>query len=118
MQTSVVKYFFLFQLMNVLFSFAGVMTKFASLSAQNRGPLHPVTVLLIGGYLFLMMIYAFFWQIIIRCTTLSTAYLSKGLILFWTILWAFLIFNERIGVFNILGVLVIIGGTILVNNDN
>jgi drug/metabolite transporter (DMT)-like permease len=76
-----------------------------------------VTAGMVCAYIMLLIIYAFFWQKLLKCIPLSTAYLSKGLLLFWLLLWAFLIFNEKITLLNIIGVGIIFSGTLLVNTD-
>ena len=62
-------------------------------------------------------IYAIFWQQIIKRYDLSIAYANRAFAIFWSMLWAFLIFRERVTLKNILGVVVIFAGIMLVNQD-
>ncbi len=62
-------------------------------------------------------LYAVFWQQIIKRYDLSIAYANRALAIFWSMLWAFLIFRERVTLKNIIGVLVIFAGIMLVNRD-
>lgn len=103
--------------LNILFSLAGILVKFASTAWQEVGLLNERTIMYILGYLMLMIIYAFFWQKIMKKIPLSTAYLNKGLIVFWSLLWAAVVFDESITVMNILGTAIIFSGTILVNDN-
>lgn len=112
-----VKNQFILQLLNILFSLSGVVTKIASDRMQAHGLLSMPTALAIAGYLLILGIYAIFWQKIIKKVSLSTAYLSKGLVVFWTLLWSALLFSEGITVWNLIGAAVIVAGTVLVAGD-
>lgn len=103
--------------LNILFSLAGILVKFASIAWQETGLLHESTIMYILGYLILMIIYAFFWQKVMKNIPLSTAYLNKGLIVFWSLLWAAVVFGESITVMNIIGTAIIFSGTLLVNDN-
>ena len=61
--------------------------------------------------------YAIFWQQIIKRYELSIAYANRAFAIFWSMLWAFLIFGERITPKNLIGVAVIFTGIMLVNSD-
>lgn len=61
--------------------------------------------------------YAIFWQQIIKRFDLSIAYANRAFAIFWSMLWAMLIFGEGISVKNIIGVVVIFAGIMLVNTD-
>ena len=61
--------------------------------------------------------YAIFWQQIIKRFDLSVAYANRALAIFWSMLWALIIFREGISIENIIGVIVIFCGIMLVNSD-
>ena len=61
--------------------------------------------------------YAIFWQQIIKRYPLSVAYANRALAIFWSMLWALILFGERISLQNIIGVAVIFAGIMLVNSD-
>lgn len=105
------------QLLNILFSFSSVLMKVASDRMQVHGFFSIPTFLAIGGYLIILAIYAFFWQRIIKRVSLSTAYLSKGLVIFWTLLLSAAIFGEGITAWNLVGTAVIVAGTVLVADN-
>lgn len=61
--------------------------------------------------------YALLWQQVLKRVELSVAYLNKGVVVFWSLLWAKFIFNEQITLKNIVGVCVIVVGISVVNSD-
>ena len=61
--------------------------------------------------------YAVFWQQIIKRFALSVAYANRAFAIFWSMLWALIIFGERVTLKNIIGVVVIFAGIMLVNQD-
>ncbi len=62
-------------------------------------------------------IYAIFWQQIIKRYDLSLAYANRATAIFWSMIWAALLFKEGITLANIIGVIVIFAGVMLVNTD-
>lgn len=101
------------QMLNVLFSFSGVLMKFAAMTWEEKGLFNIELYSYIAAYLLLMAMYALFWQRIIKRVALSSAYLCKGMALFWSLLWSALIFRERISIYNMLGIGVIFVGTFM-----
>ena len=61
--------------------------------------------------------YAVFWQQIIKRYELSVAYANRAFAIFWSMLWALIIFGERVTLKNIIGVTIIFAGIMLVNRD-
>lgn len=103
----------LIQLAVILFTFSGIAGK----TAAGYDILSLPFILFIGLELFILGCYAIIWQQIIKRFPLSLAYVNRATSIFWSMLWAFLIFGERISVNNILGVLVIFTGIMVVNSD-
>ena len=62
-------------------------------------------------------IYAIFWQQIIKRFDLSIAYANRATAIFWSTLWAMLLFGDKITLANTLGIIVIFTGIMLVNQD-
>lgn len=62
-------------------------------------------------------VYAIFWQQIIKRFDLSIAYANRAFAIFWSMIWAALLFREQITLTNLLGVVVIFAGIMLVNKD-
>ncbi len=62
-------------------------------------------------------VYAIIWQQIIKRFDLSVAYANRATAIFWSMIWAALLFKETITIKNLLGVAVIFAGILLVNQD-
>ena len=109
-----IKIFLVLQLMNILYSLNSVLIKVVSNRWESDGLFVYSTVSVLMAAIFIMAIYALLWQKILSNVDLVVAYMCKGLIVFWGMLWAFLLFNEHIGVLNLLGAALIFCGTYLV----
>ncbi|MBR5564919.1 MAG: EamA family transporter [Roseburia sp.] len=103
------------QIMNIIFSLNNVLVKCASSSWKENGLFHEKTIFLTCMAVFILACYAVLWQMILKQVNLSVAYLSKGLVVFWGLLWAYFIFDEKITLLNIIGAIVIFVGTLLIN---
>ena len=75
-------------------------------------------ILCYGGELLALGIYAVLWQQIIRRIDLSLAYANRAIAIFWSMLWARLIFQEEISLPNIIGIVLIILGIWVVNSGD
>ena len=62
-------------------------------------------------------VYAILWQQMIKKFSLSIAYANRAMAILWSMIWAAVIFQERITVKNIIGVVIVIIGTMIVNSD-
>ena len=62
--------------------------------------------------------YAIIWQQIIKRMELSIAYTNRAVAIFWSMLWAFLLFKEQITFQNLLGIALIFIGTWVVNSSD
>lgn len=69
-----------------------------------------------GIVLLILMVYAFFWQKVLKRIPLNVAMANKAATVIWGIILGALVFKERITVCNILGAIIIIVGIILVVN--
>lgn len=107
------KMLLLFQGIVMIYTLSGVAAKFAS----GTGFLSLKFILFYGLEIFILGIYAILWQQIIKRIDLSVAYANRSLALLWSMLWAVLFFQEEISIKNIIGVIIVIIGTIIVNND-
>ena len=63
-------------------------------------------------------VYAIIWQQLLKKFDVSIAYANKAMGLLWSIVWAILIFNETITIKNVIGVVIVIIGTIIVNSED
>lgn len=101
------------QLAVIIYTFSGVMGKFAA----GHEFLSWQFIFFIGMELFILGCYAIVWQQIIKRYPLSIAYVNRAMAIFWSTLWASIIFGERITLNNIIGVIVIFVGIMVVNSD-
>ncbi|WP_026509477.1 MULTISPECIES: transporter [unclassified Butyrivibrio] len=61
-------------------------------------------------------IYAILWQQLLKRFELSIAYANKAMTLLWSLLWSVVLFHEGITFAKILGVIMVIAGTIILNS--
>ena len=61
--------------------------------------------------------YAFLWQKLLKKVDLSIAYVNKGMLLFWSMIWSVVIFREEITILNIIGTIIIFVGIMVVNEN-
>ena len=101
------------QLIIMVYTIATVMAKFAA----GYDFLSDYFILFYCLELFILVIYAFLWQQIIKKFDLSVAYANRSIALVWSMLWAVLFFYETITLNNIIGVIIVIIGTIIVNSN-
>ena len=101
------------QLIVIVFTFSGVAAKFAS------G--HPFFssgfILFFGIQIAILGVYAILWQQIIKWFDLSVAYANRAMAILWSMLWAAVFFRENISVQNVIGVLIVLVGTIVINTE-
>lgn len=67
-----------------------------------------------GAVLVILMIYAVFWQIILKKIPLTVAMANKSVTVIWGIIYGVLFFRETITVTNLIGAVVIIAGILIV----
>ena len=107
--------FLIMQIMNVAFSLDMVLMKLASVSWQEEGLFACRTIMILFAAVAVLGFYAVAWQAILGKVDLSQAYLNKGTVVFWGLLWSAVIFHEQITPFNIAGSLIIFMGLLMVN---
>lgn len=97
-----------------LYTVSGIAAKLAS----NYEFLSLGFILCYGLEIFVLGLYAIIWQQIIKRVDISIAYANRAVAVFWTMLWSFLLFNEKITVQNLIGVALIFVGTWVVNSSD
>ena len=97
----------------LFYTFSTVTAKYAS----NEEFLSFNFILFYGLEIFILGVYAILWQQIIKKFDLSIAYANRAMSLLWAIVWAIVFFHENITINNIIGVVIVIIGTIIVNSD-
>ncbi len=107
------KYTLLLQAAVILYTCTDIAAKLAS-----RYPFLSLGfVLFYGVEILILGVYALFWQQIIRKVDISVAYSNRAAAIFWSTLWAAVIFREHISVQNIVGIIIIFAGIWMVNRD-
>lgn len=101
------------QLIVMIYTMSGVASKFAA----GYNFLSIKFILFYGLEILILGIYAILWQQIIKKFDLSIAYANRSIALAWSMIWAVIFFGEHITKKNIIGVLIVIVGTIIVNSD-
>ena len=61
-------------------------------------------------------IYAILWQQLLKRFELSIAYTNKAMTLLWSLLWSVILFHQGVTMAKLLGVLMVIAGTIVLNS--
>jgi drug/metabolite transporter (DMT)-like permease len=97
--------------MNILYSLNQVLIKIVSVKWETIGLFAFPTLAFLFIAIVILGLYAVLWQQILSKVDLTVAYMCKGMIVFWGILWALLIFKEQITIFNITGTVLIFLGT-------
>ena len=103
----------LLQAIVMVYTLSGVAGKFAS----GYGFLSLGFILCYGIEILILGVYAILWQQIIKRFDLSVAYANRSIALLWSMIWAALLFRETITVKNLIGVAIVIAGTMIVNGE-
>lgn len=103
----------LLQAIIVIYTVSSVMAKLASASTEE-----PLRMLMFLGLEFVILaIYAVLWQQMIKRFDLSVAYANRSMAILWSMIWAVIFFHDEITLRNVLGVLIVLVGTVIVNLD-
>lgn len=102
----------LLQLVVIIYTLNSIVAKFASLEEL----LSLRFCLFYAGEIAILGIYAILWQQMIKRFDLSVAYANRAMALLWSALWAVLIFHENLGVKQLVGIALVIAGTMVVNS--
>lgn len=105
-----VKNYLLLHLLLLFYSLGGICSKLAGRASF----LSFKFILLYGGLLFIMLVYAVGWQPIIKRMPLTTAYSNKAVGLLWSTLWGVLLFQEHLTLRMVIGALIVVCGVVLV----
>lgn len=98
--------FLLLHICILFYSISGIFSKIAS-----NYPVFSVGFLCCyGAILMILVLYAIFWQQILKKMPLTVAYANKAMTVVWGIVWGILLFHEKISVKGMIGALFIIAG--------
>lgn len=100
---------FALHLLLLIYSFSGCFSK----TAAAQPFLSLKFILLYGGTLTILMVYALGWQQIIKRLPLTTAFANKAVTVVWGILWGALLFGEAVTPGKIAGAALIVAGVVL-----
>ncbi len=103
----------LLQVIVIIYTLSGVAAKYAS----HYEFMSLKFIMCYGIEILILGVYAILWQQIIKKIDLSIAYTNRSIALLWSMIWAVLLFNEHVTVQNILGVILVIAGTMIVNKE-
>lgn len=109
-----IKNILILQAIILIYTLSTVAAKFAS----GEEFLSFNFILFYGIEIFILGVYAILWQQIIKKFEISVAYANRAMALLWSIVWALVFFNEKITIYNVIGVIIVIIGTIIVNSDD
>ena len=104
------KTYLLLNLLLLINSLGGVCSKLAGRQEMFSLPFFA----LYGMVLLILVIYAVFWQQIIKRMPLSVAYLNKPVSMIWGILWGTIFFQERLTMRMAIGAVAVLAGMIMV----
>ena len=102
------------QIVIAIYTLSTVCAKFAS----GQEFMSFQFILYYGIEMMILGVYAIIWQQLLKKFDVSIAYANKAMGLLWSIVWAILIFNDTITIKNVIGVVIVIIGTIIVNNED
>ena len=92
----------------LFYSMSGIFSK----NAAHQPFLSVPFILLYGGMLAVLFIYAIGWQQIIKRLPLTVAFANKAVTVVWGMVWGVLIFGEHISIQMIVGAVLVIAGII------
>ena len=108
-----IKNILILQAVVLVYTFSSVVAKYAS-----GAELFSFSFFLFyGAEIAILGIYAILWQQMIKRFDLSVAYANRAMAILWSALWAIILFGESLGIKQILGILLVVIGTVIVNAD-
>ena len=90
------------------------LASLCSKSASAHDFLSPGFILLYGGVVVALFVYAIIWQQVLKRMPLVIAFANKVATLFWSFIYGVLIFGEGVRPNMIIGMLVVVAGVLLV----
>ncbi len=103
------KVYLFLHLLLMVFSAGGILSK---LAAQQKFLSWPF-LLLYGGVVALLGVYALGWQQVLKRIPLSAAYANKAVTVVWGCVWGAVIFRERLTAGKLLGGALVLAGIVL-----
>lgn len=113
MKKEKVTFIIILHLLLAVYSASGILSKMAA----NVQFMSLDFCLYYFGIIFLLGIYAVFWQQIIKHLPLTLAFANKAVTVIWGIVWGIIFFNELITIGQLIGAGLIIIGIVLYSTD-
>lgn len=107
----------LLQLAVGIYSINTVIGGFVGNSLNENGVMSIKTIGLLFFEVVVLGVYAILWQQLIGKFQLSIAYANKAMTLLWSLMWSIVLFHEDVTVYKIIGVIMVMAGTIILNTD-
>lgn len=107
------RHYVLLHAMLLLYSIYALLMKYAAAEHFLSFPF----LALYGGALFVMLVYALFWQRVLKYLPLNVAFSSKAVVVIWGMLWGALFFSESVTIPKLLGAAMVIAGICVVVQD-
>ncbi len=107
----------LLQLAVGIYSINTVIGGFVGNSLKENGVMSVKTIGLLFFEVVVLGVYAILWQQLIGKFQLSIAYANKAMTLLWSLMWSIVLFHEDVTVYKIIGVIMVMAGTIILNTD-
>ena len=95
----------------IVYTISSVMSKEASASGDDL-----LRFLFFFGMEFVILgVYAILWQQMIKRFELSVAYANRSMAVVWSMVWAVFFFHDTITIQNLVGVVLVVAGTFIIN---
>ena len=101
----------------LLFSFTGICSKYVANNAAIHGLFDMRTLLFLALMVLICGVYALLWQQNLKRFDVNVAYAHRSVYNIWSLLWAVLIFHERLTPGNLIGTLLIIAGVLVLQHE-
>ena len=99
----------------MFFSFTSVFSKLASIQFNEGGLGNPMLYLHLCLMLLVCLVYAFFWQKVIKRFDLNIGYANRSVYLIWSQLWSVTLFHEHLNLRNFVGLFFVLTGVVIVS---
>ena len=108
-----IKNILILQAVVVVYTLSSVVAKFAT----GQELFSFSFFLFYGLEVFILGVYAIFWQQMIKRFDLSVAYANRAMALLWSAIWAIVLFHDTLALKQMVGIAFVVLGTIIVNSD-
>lgn len=96
----------------MFYAIGGIFSK----SASGETFLSTKYLLYYGALLLILVVYAVFWQMILKKIPLTVAMANKSVTVIWGLIYGWLFFDEKISLMNVIGAAIIMIGIVIVVN--